>query len=323
MVASAWCRPANRRLVRALSRPGWRAVGLEPAGGRRSRAERRGVLDVGPVRSGRHRLVARSVGSLTIESARGGFRVALDDPEATATLRLHRPAGSRGVRLADKPRPAGGTREDGMSWAAPVATSVLAGSVSIRGAPRNVTGWRASYEHGWGGIDLSGASWVARIDSSCTAPEALHGCSTDSTDATPSTRQAAGQAVDQRPRPRERARCARMPCACRAQRLVADRAAGDLGAGACSALREAAAGGSRRPSVYNKWDSHDRSASSPGPWPPCGGGVHLRLEASRRRVSARVARSTRHRRARPGHRGTPSRAFCMPEEGLEPPTRGL
>ena len=124
-------------------------------------AERRGVLDVGPAHSGRRRLVARSVGSLTIERARGGFRVALDDPEAIARLRL------RGVRRGPaafgwrmKPRPAGGTREDGMSWAAPVATSVLVGSVSIRGAPRDVTGWRASYEHGWGSIDLSGASWV-------------------------------------------------------------------------------------------------------------------------------------------------------------------
>ena len=150
-------------------------------------AERRGALDLGPARSGRRRLTARAVGSLTIERARGGFRVALDDPEATATLRL------RGVRRGPaalgwrtRPRPAGGTRQDGMSWAAPVATSVLAGSLSIRGAPRTVTDWRASYEHGWGTSTSQELLGSAGISSSCTAPAGPRGCCTDSTDATQS-----------------------------------------------------------------------------------------------------------------------------------------
>ena len=124
-------------------------------------AERRGAPDLGFARAGRRRLVARSVGSLTIERVRGGFDVALDDREATARLRLRdalRGPAAIGWRM--KPRPAGGTREDGMSWAVPVATSRLSGSVSIRGTPVDVGGWRASYEHGWGSIDLSGASWV-------------------------------------------------------------------------------------------------------------------------------------------------------------------
>jgi hypothetical protein len=105
--------------------------------------------------------VARGVGSLTISRARGGFHVVLDDPEVTARLRLrHARRGAAALGWRMKPRPAGGTRADGMSWAAPVATSVLAGRVAIRGTPVKVDGWRGSYEHGWGSIDLSGASWV-------------------------------------------------------------------------------------------------------------------------------------------------------------------
>jgi hypothetical protein len=123
--------------------------------------ERRGDLGFTAVRAGRDRLIGRGAGSLTIRRIGGGFRVTLDDPEATATLRLRsarRGPAALGWRM--KPRPAGGTRVDGMSWAVPVATSVLSGRFAIRDTPTRVDGWRASYEHGWGSIDLSCASWV-------------------------------------------------------------------------------------------------------------------------------------------------------------------
>ena len=154
--------------------------------------ERRGELGLDTVHAGRDRLVGRGAGSLTVRRVGSGFRVALDDPEATATLRLRtarRGPAALGWRM--KPRPAGGTRVDGMSWAVPVATSVLSGRFTIRGTPVRVDGWRRPTSTAGAASTSRALRGSAGTSTSSTAPAGPPGSCTASTGATRSNRQAA------------------------------------------------------------------------------------------------------------------------------------
>jgi hypothetical protein len=76
------------------------------------------ATDADPAHRGSRRaqcpLAARDAGSLTIRRAGTGSRVALDDPEAKATLRLRDAAsGVDGARLADEAQPG---RRDARRW---------------------------------------------------------------------------------------------------------------------------------------------------------------------------------------------------------------
>ena len=195
----------------------------------------------------------------TIRRVGGGFRVALDDPEAAATLRLRsarRGPAALGWRM--KPRPAGGTRVDGVSWAVPVATSVLSGTFAIRGTAVRVDGWRASYEHGWGSIDLSGASWVGWdqyvMHGRRGTAWILHGLNRRDTVASTGRKDRPWMGVLARVGPRGvracRARIARSDWQMTAQLVIwAQRARAR-----CGRLRLAVRDGL---GVYDEWDSHD------------------------------------------------------------------
>ena len=240
--------------------------------------ERRGNLGLDTVHAGRDRLVGRGAGSLTVRRVGSGFRVALDDPEATATLRLRsarRGPAALGWRM--KPRPAGGTRVDGMSWAVPVATSVLSGRFTIRGTPVRVDGWRASYEHGWGSIDLSGASWVGWDQYVVHGPRGtawmLHGLNRRDTVESTGRKDRPWMGVLARVGPRGmracRARIARSDWWMTAQLVIwAQRARAR-----CGRMQLVVRDGL---GVYDEWDSHDEiRIAARGRGDLVGAGVHL------------------------------------------------
>lgn len=93
-----------------------------------------------------------------------GRHVSLSAPGATGRLGLRearRGPAARGWRLGEAPRPPGfGFRPVTLSWSMPVATSRARGELTRRDGTRfSLTGWRASYEHGWGDFALDDVAW--------------------------------------------------------------------------------------------------------------------------------------------------------------------
>jgi hypothetical protein len=119
------------------------------------------VFGVDPLTATRAELTAGGpAGAMAVR----GRQVSLSAPGATARLRLRaarRGAAARGWRLGEAPRPPRfDLRPVTLSWSMPVATSRARGQLTRRdGTHLSLTGWRASYEHGWGDFTLDDVAW--------------------------------------------------------------------------------------------------------------------------------------------------------------------
>jgi hypothetical protein len=146
------------RIVRESNGIGGSLIAVD-AQGRGQRA----AIGVADLTAGPRRLEGHSaLGRVGIRWTARALTLDVAGDEAVGKVRLRRlrrgPA-ALGWRLGTA------QREDGpvpvtLNWAAPVATATARGTVTLPGgAPLELRGWRASYEHGWGSIGLSEPTW--------------------------------------------------------------------------------------------------------------------------------------------------------------------